>query len=168
MQPNGCLLARATINASKEQKMNDIRHRVGVAAPAARVYEALATREGLSGWWTSDVRGESEVGEKLAFFFGGTEPAAVMEVTDLVPGRRVAWRCVGGAGDWVGTTFTFDLQDADDETAILFTNAGWREPIEFMHHCSTKWAYFLLTLRAGLQGGKATPFPDDEKISNWG
>ena len=29
-------------------------------------------------------------------------------------------------------------------------------------------AYFLLTSRAGLQGGKATPFPDDEKISTWG
>jgi uncharacterized protein YndB with AHSA1/START domain len=148
--------------------MNDIRHRVGIAAPAERVYEALATREGLSGWWTRDVRGESEVGKQLAFYFGGTEPAAVMEVTALVPGRRVAWRCVAGPEEWVGTTFTFDLQDSADEIAIAFTNAGWREPIEFMHHCSTKWAYFLLTLRASLQGGKAAPYPDDEKISNWG
>jgi uncharacterized protein YndB with AHSA1/START domain len=148
--------------------MNDIRHRVGIAASPERVYEALATREGLSGWWTRDVRGESEVGEQLAFYFGGTEPAATMEVTALEPGRQVAWRCVAGAQEWVGTTFTFDLHDADGETAVVFTNAGWREPTEFIHHCSTKWAYFLLTLRDGLQGGKATPFPDDEKISNWG
>jgi len=148
--------------------MNDIRHRVGVAAPASTVYAALATREGLSGWWTRDVRGESVIGNRLKFFFGGTEPAAVMEVTDLVPELRVAWRCVAGAEDWVGTTFTFDLEQTPEETAIVFTNAGWREPIEFMHHCSTKWAYFLLTLRDGLQGGKATPYPDDEKISSWG
>jgi len=148
--------------------MNDIRHRVGVATSAGKVYQALATRDGLSEWWTRDVRGESAAGHKLEFFFGGTEPAAVMEVTSLVPGRRVAWRCVAGADEWVGTTFTFDVHEADGETAIVFTNAGWREPSEFMHHCSTKWAYFLLTLRAGLQGGKATPFPDDEKISTWG
>ena len=37
-----------------------------------------------------------------------------------------------------------------------------------MGHCSTKWAYFLLGLKAGLEGGKATPWPDDMPISSWG
>jgi hypothetical protein len=37
-----------------------------------------------------------------------------------------------------------------------------------MHHCSTKWGYHLLGLKAGLEGGKATPFPDDLHLSaNW-
>jgi uncharacterized protein YndB with AHSA1/START domain len=62
--------------------MADIRHRVGVDASAERVYQALATREGLARWWTRDVRGEAEAGGKLEFFFGGPEAAAVMEVTD--------------------------------------------------------------------------------------
>ena len=35
-------------------------------------------------------------------------------------------------------------------------------------HCSTKWAYHLLGLRAGLQGGVATPYPEDMKVSSWG
>jgi hypothetical protein len=30
--------------------MADIRHRVGITAPAGRVYHALATTDGLSGW----------------------------------------------------------------------------------------------------------------------
>ena len=38
---------------------------------------------------------------------------------------------------------------------LLFTNADWREPVEFMHHCSTKWGYHLL----GLKGGKGHPIP---------
>jgi hypothetical protein len=37
-----------------------------------------------------------------------------------------------------------------------------------MHHCSTKWAYFLLALKAQLEGGRGTPYPDDMKISSWG
>ena len=37
-----------------------------------------------------------------------------------------------------------------------------------MFHCSTKWAYFLLGLKASLEGGKATPFPGDLQISSWG
>ena len=47
-------------------------------------------------------------------------------------------------------------------------HADWREPAEFMHHCSTKWAYFLLGLKAGLEGGSATPYPGDMAISTWG
>ena len=42
--------------------MADIRHRVGIAASREQVYEALATREGLSGWWTRDTAGDPAVG----------------------------------------------------------------------------------------------------------
>jgi uncharacterized protein YndB with AHSA1/START domain len=148
--------------------MADIRHRVGMAAPAEQVYGALATVEGLSRWWTRDTAGDPAVGGKLEFFFGQPEPAAVMEVAELVPGRRVAWRCVQGPDEWVDTTLTFDLSGSDGETVVLFSHADWREPVEFMHHCSTKWAYFLLGLKAGLEGGSATPYPEDMAISRWG
>jgi hypothetical protein len=36
-----------------------------------------------------------------------------------------------------------------------------------LHHCSTKWAYHLLGLKAGLEGGTATGYPEDMKISRW-
>jgi hypothetical protein len=91
-----------------------------------------------------------------------------MEVTELVPGQRVAWRCVQGPDEWVDTVLTFDMSQAGGETVVLFTHAGWREPVEFMHHCSTKWGYFLLSLKAGLEGGSATPYPEDMAISSWG
>ena len=146
--------------------MADIRHRVGMNAPIDHVYEAVATREGLTRWWTRDVEGESEVGGRLAFSFGGPGPAAVMEVTDLSPPSSVRWRCVEGPAEWLDTTVTFELKRHDDETVVLFTHGGWRDPVEFMHDCSTRWGYFLLGLRAGFQGGKSTPWPDDEPASN--
>jgi hypothetical protein len=34
--------------------MADIRHRVGIAGPPEKVYEKLATIEGLSSLWTPD------------------------------------------------------------------------------------------------------------------
>ena len=147
--------------------MEAIRHRVGVDAPIATAYEQLATPEGLASWWTRDVRGESRVGGELEFWFGGSEPAAVMRVDALVAPRHVAWRCIKGPDEWQDTTVSFDLREEDGTTVVLFTHADWREPVEFMHHCSTRWAYFLLGLRAGMGGGKAAPWPDDEKISNW-
>jgi hypothetical protein len=33
-----------------------------------------------------------------------------------------------------------------------------------MHHCSTKWATFLLSLKQLLETGKGRPAPDEVKI----
>jgi hypothetical protein len=91
-----------------------------------------------------------------------------MEVITLSPDHRVQWRCVAGPPDWVGTAVTFDLTESGGETVLLFTHSDWREPVEFMHHCSTKWATFLVGLRSGLEGGSFRASPDDTKISsNW-
>jgi uncharacterized protein YndB with AHSA1/START domain len=145
--------------------MPDICHRVGIAAPQQRVYEMLSTKDGLTKFWTQ-VEGDSVVGDKLGFFFGGPDPAVVMEVIKLSPDDRVQWHVVEGPPEWVGTTITFDLKESGGETVLLFTHADWREPVEFMHHCSTKWSTFLIGLRSGLEGGAFTAFPDDTKISS--
>ena len=145
--------------------MPDIRHRVAISAPLESVYEAVATPEGLSEWWTRDgVRGESSEGSKLRFFFGQPDPAAVMEVTRLDPDGHVRWNCIEGADEWVGTTITFDLTQVDNETVVLFTHADWRSPSEFMAHCSARWAYFLLSLKSYVETGTGTPFPEDLKF----
>ena len=148
--------------------MVDIQHRIGIAATPERVYDAFATNGGLADWWTREVEGNAAPGGTLRFYFGAPEPSAVMEVGEAAPTRHVEWRCVGGPDEWVGTRVTFDLQTGEDETVVLFAHAGWREPSEFMAHCSTKWALLLLGLKDGLEGGKATPFPNDPKISRWG
>jgi len=147
--------------------MFDIRHRVGIATPSSAVYGQLATRDGLASWWTTDVRGEAQVGEKLAFHFGGPDRYFVMEVVEQTPDERVAWRCIDGPAEWVDTDVTFELAAADDETIVLFEHRGWREPVEFMSHCSTKWASYLLGMKHGLEDGQARPYPDDEKMSSW-
>ena len=145
--------------------MPDIRHRVVISAPLETVYDAVATAEGISAWWTRDgVRGESIEGSRIQFFFGQPEPAAVVEVTRLNPYHQVSWSCVEGADEWVGTRLNFDLTHADDGTVVLFTHADWQEPTEFMAHCSARWAYFLLSLKSYLETGKGTPFPEDLKF----
>jgi uncharacterized protein YndB with AHSA1/START domain len=143
----------------------DIRHRVVMSAPLDRVYSAIATKDGLSDWWTRDgVRGDSKEGSAVEFYFGQPEPAAVMEVTQLDPAGRVRWSCVGGADEWVGTELTFELTSKNDETVVLFTHADWRDPNEFMAHCSARWAYFLLSLKSLVETGKGTPSPEDLKF----
>jgi uncharacterized protein YndB with AHSA1/START domain len=148
--------------------MVDILHRVGIAATPHEVYESLATIDGLASWWTRDVSGDPSPGGQIEFSFGSPDRTVAMEVVSTRPDERVTWRCSSGPDEWIGTTVTFDLKALPDETVVRFEHGGWREPVEFMSHCSTKWAYFLLGMKAGFEGGKAPRFPDDEKISRWG
>ena len=87
-----------------------------------------------------------------------------MKVVEALPGRLVRWQCVGGPEEWVGTEVRFDLSWKEGQTFILFKHANWKAPVEFMHHCSTKWATFLLSLRDLLEAANGHPVPHDLKI----
>ena len=90
-----------------------------------------------------------------------------MRVLELDPGRVVRWQVVDGPAEWIGTTVSFDLSQDGDYAMVLFKHQGWREPVEFMHHCSTKWATFLLSLKQLVETGEGAPDPRDVKITSW-
>ncbi|RRR96855.1 SRPBCC family protein [Glycomyces terrestris] len=147
--------------------MVDILHRIAVEGRTTDdVYQALATIDGLADWWTEDTTGGTGTGEEIAFRFpqGGFD----MKVLESEPGRRVLWEVVGGTPEWIGTRIHWDLRQEEDWAVVLFKHEGWAEPIEFMHHCSTKWASFLLSLKALVEDGKGAPAPRDVRVDNWG
>ncbi len=149
--------------------MVDILHRIGTTAPLADVYAALSTIDGLAGWWTEDTKGKDEVGGVIEFRFKGAPPPAGFDMKVLAnePSRSVVWEVVGGVAEWIGTTVHFELSTEDDCTIVLFSHRGWREPVDFMYHCSTKWATFLMSLKALVETGQGEPAPNDVRISNW-
>jgi hypothetical protein len=146
--------------------MVDILHKVGIKSSSLNdVYKALTTREGLSAWWTTDTQAESKVGGVILFRFGGG--GFDMKVLELLPAKRVLWQVVDGPEEWIGTKVSFDLKQEGDWTIILFKHEGWKEPVEFMHHCSTKWAVFLLSLKSLLESGKGAAWPNETKLDSW-
>ncbi|MCH0562232.1 SRPBCC domain-containing protein [Streptomyces sp. MUM 2J] len=144
--------------------MVDILHRVGIAAPPEKVYEALTTVEGLAGWWTTDTSGS---GDGVLRFRFGDVGGFDMKVLDLQPNTRVLWEVVAGPAEWIGTTVAFDLSRDGEWTIVLFAHEGWREPVEFMNHCSTKWAVFLMSLKSMVETGAGAPHPHDVRIGDW-
>jgi uncharacterized protein YndB with AHSA1/START domain len=145
----------------------DILHRVGTMTSTPRpVYEALTTVPGLAGWWTEQTAGEAASRGLVTFRFppvGGFD----MEVLEAVPDERVVWRVVDGPPEWVGTTIHWELSQDGPFTIVRFAHRGWAEPVEFMSHCSTKWATFLLSLKELVETGQGAPAPRDRQISNW-
>ncbi len=131
--------------------MSDIRHRIGIDAPQAQVHHALATHDGLATWWTTDVDGDAGEGGKVAFYFGG-------ERRGCRHGRGAGHRRPGGVALRGGPRrvarhhLHLRARPRRRRDVVLFTNAGWREPVAFQAHCTTKWGYFLLGLKAAARG----------------
>lgn len=146
--------------------MVDILHKVGAKAPKEAFYTALTTIDGLAAWWTTETEGDADIGGLIHFRFG-TLGFFKMKVLELEPASRVVWEVMDGPEEWIGTRVIFDLKQEDEFAIILFRHAGWREPSEGMHHCTTKWAIFLMSLKALVETGKGAPAPDDIKIDNW-
>lgn len=145
--------------------MLDIVHRIGVVGSPQDVYTALTTIDGLANWWTEDTEGDATPGGVIKFRFipGGFD----MKVLETRPADLVRWEVVDGPDEWIGTHVRFDLKQEDDFTILLFRHEGWKEQVEFMYHCSTKWASYLLSLKKLVETGKGEPSPRDLQISNW-
>lgn len=142
--------------------MNDILHKIAINAPAAEVYSALTTLPGLASWWTSTVAGESVPGKEIEFRFG--EHQVRMRVERQESGKRVVWECTQAAPEWVGTRISFDLSEEAGKTTVRFGHRDWKSASDFLAHCSTKWAVFLLSLQEYAATGTGRPFPRDIAI----
>jgi uncharacterized protein YndB with AHSA1/START domain len=138
--------------------MADILHRVGIDAPSSKVFEAISTVAGLRGWWTAEASGDAGNGGLIDFGF------CEMKVTTSKPNELIQWRCTRGPDDWVNTEVSFRLISKEGQTFVLFKHANWKQQVEFMHHCSTKWAVFLLSLKDWIERGEGRPAPRDVKI----
>lgn len=151
--------------------MVDIIHRVGIKAPVSKVYAALATVEGVAGWWTKDTSGSSKIGGTIGVRFHSTDGKEIgsmnMEVVALEPNKNVQWSVTAGPEEWVGTEVIFNLSQDSDYTIVLFGHKNWREASEFTAHCSMKWATFMLSLKELVETGKGKPSPHDVKIDDW-
>jgi uncharacterized protein YndB with AHSA1/START domain len=146
--------------------MADILHRVGVRSSLDDVYKAVTTRDGLAGWWTTNTQGEGNtVGDVVKFRFGAG--GFDMKVLELQPAKAVLWQVVDGPPEWIGTKVSWELRQEGDYVIVLFKHQGWKEPVEFMHHCSTKWAMYLMSLKSLVETGSGKPDPRDVKIDNW-
>ena len=147
--------------------MVDILHRVGIKSSPDRVYKALSTREGLAGWWTTNTQWDDKVGGMIKFLFsadGAVLGGFDMQVLELQPNTSVQWQVAGGPEEWLGTKIRFDLKQQGEFCMVLFKHQGWKEPVEFMHHCSTKWATYLMSLKSLVETGNGAPNPKDIRI----
>lgn len=84
-----------------------------------------------------------------------------MRVSELIPNRRVEWECIEGDNEWVGTTFTFDLEEEGGKTLLRFGQDGWSEAADFYALCNTTRAFYMQSLKSYCKTRKGAPYPED-------
>ena len=138
----------------------ELNHRIYIAAPARRIYEAITTDEGIRNWWTTDVAMDTHTGGRAVFGFAGHNITFEMKIQLLEPPALVLWHCVGGnSPDWIGTTQEFRLEpQSNGEVLLKFCHAGWRPDSESCYLCNTTWGHLLVNLKDYAERGVSNPY----------
>lgn len=135
--------------------------RMPVEAEPKVVYDALASSEGVNGWWSNHTEGPAGVGSKMKVAFPDAPITFDFDVTEESSGERVAWRCFSGPPEWSGTTISFNTQmDAESNTSVLFSHDGWATTEESFPFIAYSWAQILPRLKELAETGRSNPFFD--------
>ena len=133
--------------------------RVPMDAEPKQIYEQVATTEGVNGWWSSHTEGPEGLGSTMKVSFPDAPITFDFEVAEETPGERVAWRCLAGPPEWIGTTVAFDVQTDDEGNAsVLFSHYGWATTEESFPFIAFSWAQILPRLKKLAETGDRDPY----------
>jgi uncharacterized protein YndB with AHSA1/START domain len=135
-------------------------HLVKIHAPANPVYRALTTPAGVRNWWTGDVALESAVGGTGEFRFNDRRFVIKVAIQELTPDTRVWWRVVS-PDLFDGTSVQFELSPNEGHTMLSFTHRGFKWTDDTYAAATTRWGYYLVSLKRYLESGKGAPSPNE-------
>jgi uncharacterized protein YndB with AHSA1/START domain len=136
-------------------------HAVEVGATKDVVFEALSTRSGVAGFWTSDLDLEPVVGSEGRFGFPDAPVDLRMRVEALESGRSVRWSCLGDFPFWAGTSVTWELSSGvAGGTTVTFRQDGWPAdyPDQAYAQVNYTWGRIVGALKDYVESGVANPF----------
>lgn len=127
--------------------------------------QAFAAITNVRGWWSEEIEGPTDtVGRAFDYRYRDAHRCRI-EVTELVPGRKVAWRVLENhfsftedKTEWTGTDVVFDISRVGDRTEVRLTHVGLVPDYECFDICSDGWTTYVNgSLRALITTGKGRP-----------
>jgi uncharacterized protein YndB with AHSA1/START domain len=128
--------------------------------------EAFAAINDVRSWWSGEIEGPTDVlGAEWTYRVPDIHHSA-HRITELVPGRSIAWLVTDGwlsfvddTEEWVGTTIRFDLTPtASGGTEVRFTHLGLRPQVECYGVCRVAWGEYVLgSLKERIESGVGRP-----------
>jgi hypothetical protein len=131
--------------------------------------EAFDAITDVRGWWSQEVEGVTDrVGGEFDYHYQDVHRCRI-RVTDLVPGKKVAWHVLENSFDfvaddseWQDTAIVFDIDEKDSGTEVRFTHVGLVQQYECYDVCSNAWGgYISGSLRNLISTGRGEPNPKE-------
>jgi len=127
-----------------------------VAAPIARIIEAVTDETEIMRWWTA-VSASERNGDEIRLVMG--DQSLIVTVERPAEGE-VTWTVTTCemAPDWVGTEPTFTIRPNDDGTnELTFRHIGLVPSLECFDMCRAGWGHFMPSLHQYLETGEGLP-----------
>jgi len=137
--------------------MADLHHQIPINASPQKVYAALTTVRGLSGWWTADSKIDDKAGGTAEFGFDKRGVIFRMTIEDLKPNEAVVWSCHGEHPEWRGTKLTWKISAQDGGTTLRFTHGNWEAVTDFFAICNSSWGELMYRLKDYAEGKNPGP-----------
>jgi hypothetical protein len=127
--------------------------------------EVFAAINNVRGWWSGDIEGNTDkLGDEWTYRYRDIHYSK-QKITELIPGKRVAWHVLDGyldfvedKAEWTGTDITFEITKKGDETDIRFTHLGLVPDFECFDNCSNAWGFYINhSLRKLIATGRGEP-----------
>ena len=139
--------------------MPDIMHTLKIQVSPDRVYQALTAADGIRHWWTRDAVLDPKVGGTGEFGFYQRRFVAKVRVEALEEPSLVTWTVTNSA--WPGNRIEFEVRPEDKHTRLSFAHRGFAEADRGYASATTRWGFYLFSLKRYLETGNGTPNPDD-------
>jgi uncharacterized protein YndB with AHSA1/START domain len=128
------------------------------------VFDAITD---VRGWWSEGVEGVTDaVGGEFDYRFQDVHRCRI-RVTELVPGRKVAWLVldnhfdfIDDQSEWKGTQPVFEIAETATGAEVRFTHVGLVPEYDCYEVCANAWGGYLSgSLRDLITTGAGQPNP---------
>jgi uncharacterized protein YndB with AHSA1/START domain len=111
--------------------------------------DVFAAITNVRGWWyPGEITGVTDKLDEAFTYRYEDAHRCTQRMTELVPGKRVAWHVedsyldfVADKSEWTGTDITFDLAPVANGTEVKFTHVGLKPTEECYQQCSGAWRF---------------------------
>ena len=126
------------------------------------VYTAL---NNVRAWWSQDLQGQTQAVGDVFYFHYQDIHRSTIKVSELVPGKKVAWHVLHNAfnftedkSEWNDTDIIFEITEQGGKTRLKLTHVGLVPSNECYQACSDGWrTYIAGSLKNLITTGQGQP-----------